>query len=176
VATIGKIIVSVEGESAAFSKSAKAVNGDLDKMDAQARKAGHGVNSLKAQLDKLKHASGRGSTLDELAKTLRGAGAVAGLTLIGEGLKNATGQAAELSAQFRKGEIDATGMGVKIAESIPVLGAFVSAGQNIREMFTHEKEEIDSINATAQLGNGIMEARVKLVQDVRKEVAELGRT
>jgi hypothetical protein len=175
MASLGKIVTTLEAQSDAFTKGTNQAESDLEKFRKKVQQTKTEVGGLRGVLDSLKSGAGRGSTLDELGKTLRGGYAVAGITLLGEGLKNATGKAAELTDQFRKGQIDGTGLAVGIGKSIPILGSFVEAGQNIREMFTHEKSQIDDINKTAELGNAIMETRVKLVHDATNAVREWGK-
>ena len=175
MATIATVSLALEAQHAAFARglgeATKAVNG----LNAAAAKGAGDVSRFRAALDGLRESAGRGSTLDQLAKTLRGAGAVAGISLIGTALANATSKAAELSEEFRKGQIGAAGVGVKLAESLPVIGGFVSAGQSIRELFTHEKEQIEDINRTARITNEIAEERVRLAKQVTEATRDLDR-
>jgi hypothetical protein len=175
MSSIGKIVFTLETQSEAFSKGTVKAGSDLDNFRKKCQATKEDVGGLRGALDKLKGGAGRGSTLDELGKTLKGAGAVAGITIIGEQLAKATGEAAKLSEQFRRGEIDGAGLAVGIGKSLPIIGGFVEAGQNIREMFTHEKAQIDDINETTKENTEIAEHRFKIIADTVNMVREYAR-
>ena len=170
-----KVTVTLEAQSAAFSKNTQAAGAAMRKAGADAKAGEKDVAGFRGALEKLREGAGRGSALDDFGKTLRGAGAVAGITLIGEAVAGVAAKAAELSAEFRKGQIDAAGVAVKIGESLPVIGGFVKAGQSIRELFTHEQEQVDNINASVKAGEAVASAAVEAHKRdlaVRREYTE----
>jgi hypothetical protein len=68
--------------------------------------------------------------------------------------------------KIRSGEQDWKGMAVAIGESIPVIGGFVKAGQNIREMFTHEKAELAAINELAEATTASKERELAMSREL----------
>jgi hypothetical protein len=108
-----------------------------------------------------------------LERLLRGGGALGLFTLVGDGLKDLTAKMVELNKEFEKGEVDAAGVAVEIGKSIPMLGGFVAAGQNIRELLTHEKQQIDDINQEIRAGNELMELRLRIQRDQLKAQEDL---
>jgi hypothetical protein len=176
----------LQAESTQFTSSIQQSRAELRKLRTDSDGAVKGIGSVQGALSSLKSGAGRGSELDELGKTLRGAGAVAGLTLMGEAVKGVAENAVKLKEEFQKGELSATGLGVKLAEGVPVIGNFVTAGQSIRELFTGEQAQIDHINESIKTGNEEMEARVaaqkvsiegarSLAEETRKVTNELMR-
>jgi hypothetical protein len=123
---------------------------------------------IKGMLEQLKGDYGRRSGIGELVETLKGAGALAGLTLIGQGLAEATAKAGEMVEKFREGKEDASGVAVAIGESIPILGGWVTAGQNIRELFTGEKEDIAKINEEIKLSDELFKGMNEQIEIQRK--------
>lgn len=160
MATVAKISLALEAEASKVTSAAAAAGKGIKGIGDAADKAKEQVGGFRATLDKLREGAGRGSTLDDLGKTLAGAGALAGITLLGEQVAGVTGKVRELSEAFSKGEISAAGMAAKIGESLPVIGGFVKAGQDIREMFTHEQAQIDHINASIKAEESAMAAVV----------------
>ncbi len=97
------------------------------------------------------------------------------LAVAGATLDNLTGKAAEFSDQMRRGELDSAGVAVKLGESIPILESFVSTGQNIREILTGEKVELERIKeftAEIEAGNERYFASSLRTLEVQKEQAE----
>ena len=156
---LAEAVVQIKGDKSNLTSAIEDVKQDVKKLDAP-------LDSLKAKLNSLKQQGGSRSSLGQLAKIAEGGGAVMAVSMIGAELDKATAKAVELSDQFRKGEVDAAGIAVGIGESLPVIGGFVSAGQNIRELFTHEKAEIKEINESIALGNQLMEMRVRVAEQV----------
>ena len=60
----------------------------------------------------------------------------------GKAIADGTEKLKEFTTLMREGKTDAAGMAIAIGESIPVLGSYVTAGQNIREIFTGERHEL----------------------------------
>lgn len=103
------------------------------------RKLKESVNESHGVLETLKRSFGRGSAFQETGELLKGAGVVAGLTIAGEVLKNATGKAVELKNALVEGKMSGGEMANEFAKSLPILGGIVEAGANIHELFTSEK-------------------------------------
>ena len=129
-----------------------------------ARQADSSANSIKESLDKLKASAGRRSGIGEFAEVLRGAGAVAGIAIVGEVLERATGKAAELTDEFRKGEISAKGLANGILESLPIIGSFVQAAGNIKELITGERAAHEKVNEEIRYGNQLYAMRTALAK------------
>jgi DNA repair exonuclease SbcCD ATPase subunit len=170
-AEVSQLTRSLQSLAKSGGPAAEYARKALQDMSGEATAATTRVGGLRGVLESLRSGAGRGSTLDQLARTMRGAGALAGISMLGTAIAHTAEEAAKLSEAFDKGQISAMGVGVKLGESLPVIGGFVTAGQSIREMFTHEQEQIDAINKSIELGNGIMEARVKLTRQVAEEAA-----
>ncbi len=97
---------------------------------AAAAKAGGGDE--KSALQNLKEQLGTRSSLGQLGRIAAGGGAIGGLTLITKALGESAEKAADLKRQFDAGKISAGGLAAGIAESLPVVGQFWAAGQQIR--------------------------------------------
>lgn len=166
-------VVTIKADKSGFASAMDGIKDDVKKAEAPTTQF---LSGFKKQLQDLKKEGGKSSGLGLGLQTLRGAGAVAGIALLGKALEGATAKAAELAEQFRHGETDASGLAVGIAESLPLIGHFVSAGQNIREMFTHERAELKAINDAIALGNALMAARVVNAEQARTAVQGLERT
>jgi len=148
-----------------FTSAVDSGTASMDKMQEKA-------STLRSTLESVKEEAGRGSTLDEFGKTLAGAGAVIGVSLIGEELNKAADKMRDITQQFRDGKTDAEGLAVGIGESLPVLGKFVEAGQAVREAFTNEKGQIADINAEAKTMDDYVDAVRKTIVDSTKETAK----
>src|SRR4051812_14912647 len=79
---------------------------------------------------------------DKLGSTL----AIGGVAVIGTQLDEASGKALIFANQLKNGETDARGIAHGIAESVPILGSFVSMWDNVREIITGEKRELEITN------------------------------
>jgi hypothetical protein len=126
-------------------------------------------SSLHASLEGLNESIGRKSTLGHLGHLLEGGGAVFGLNLIGREMAEVTSKALEFSKELQEGKIDAQGLAVELGKALPILGGFVSAGQNIREMFFHEREEIERINEAAKEGVEYADAMTEAIKRQTEE-------
>jgi hypothetical protein len=133
------------------------------------------VHGLEKQIDALKASAGRGSALDDIGKVFKGGGAVIGITQIGEELSKATAKMVELNGEFRKGQLDSSGIAVKIGESLPIIGSFVTAGQSIREMFTHQKEQADDVTAAVKRQGEVYAEQYKIKQEAAEKIYKLQR-
>lgn len=170
---IATIAMKLEADSAAFTAGAKQAAESLDGVEKHAQKAKEQMSGVESALKSLKETAGRGSELDELFKTLRGAGAIMGISLVGEELKKSTEQMLHLKEQFDAGKISGAGMANEIAKGIPVLGGFVSAFENLRELATGEKASIEAINESVKRGNELMENTVKIHEQEKKQLDEI---
>jgi hypothetical protein len=139
MAQIGSAVVSLEGQDVTLSKELKA--GDA-KIKAFADRNKHGLFGA------MKQGAGRGSELDETMRMLQGGGAVLGITAVASALEKTTAKMLEMQKQFQSGSVSVGEFVMEIGRSIPVIGGFVSAGANIREMITGEQEFINATLAS----------------------------
>jgi hypothetical protein len=100
------------------------------------------MGRIKQQLDSLKAVAGGRSTLKDIFEVGKGAGAVAGVALMGRFLNDATQKALELRDAMRSGKMHAGEAAMEIAKSIPVYGQFVQAGLGIHELITNEQADL----------------------------------
>lgn len=75
---------------------------------------------------------GRSSNFYQLVRFGSFAGPVGGLVVLGKALKDATAKLADLTAEFKRGDLTAGQYATSLAKAVPILGAFFEAGQNIR--------------------------------------------
>src|SRR5687768_13054199 len=129
MATQYEIIVAAKNQTAAGLKSVE-------------RDVGGTLKRLKGQF-------GEESALGNIGKLLTGAGAVAGITLIGRALSDASAKAVELKDAFNAGTIGAGELADQLARSVPILGQLYTAGRNLRELFTGEQALTNAILAEA---------------------------
>jgi hypothetical protein len=119
----------------------------------------------------LKKNLGEESTLGNVAKAIRGAGAIAGIGAIAFTLERATTRARELQSQFNEGKINAREMGVELAKSIPVLGSIVTAGENINDWFTGNKTYLETVQQQDALHASILE-KMRAMREHISAIAE----
>jgi hypothetical protein len=127
----------------------------------------------------LKGALGEESALGNFAKMARGAGAVAGISIVGQVLKDATGKMVELSDAFHRGEISYGQMFEQVAASVPVYGDIWQAGKNIQEMFTHEERDAREILKVEKMRNAVMDERkasLERIKQIQKSIDDTTRT
>lgn len=117
-------------------------------------------------LDSLKTKFGRGSVFQESFELLKGAGAVAGVALAANMLKNVAAEAEQVVTKFRMGETSARDVSFELAKSVPILGSLVSSGQSFVEILT-------GAGAKARLAAKEFEAFAKASDARRKRIAEL---
>ena len=145
-----KAMEQVKAESASMKQ----------KIEADGKGAGDSLSkSMKETMEKVEGEMGRRSGWGKLLRIGMEGGVVG---MAGMALKGMTDKMSELTAQFREGKIGGGEMVEKLAEGIPIIGDFVTAGRDIREMFTGEKAQIEQINEEIRTGNELMEARVAL--------------
>ena len=129
-------------------------------------------------LKQLKAGFGEESGLGLAMKTMAGAGAVAGISMIGNAVREATGKAVELRDAFNAGKISAAELPGEIAKSLPIVGGFASGMENVLELFTGAKAAAAALTAEAKAQDMVTEslgARMKAVNqlwsDTRRYVA-----
>jgi hypothetical protein len=128
------------------------------------------VQSFGAQLDKLKARFGEGSLLKRGLDISVGAGAAAGITMLGRALESATAKALDLKKQLQDGQVAAGDAVAEFVKGLPVLGSFAVATENIIDLFTGIKSEAAAaLKAAADAIAAIEEANRK-----RKAMEELG--
>jgi hypothetical protein len=103
-------------------------------QEVEAAKAAKNAAPGKSTLQSLKQGLGARSELGQLGKVAVGAGAVAGLTMVAHAIGEAATKAKELTAEFKAGKISAGEMGEKLAEGIPIVGSFISAGRQVKDL------------------------------------------
>lgn len=109
----------------------------------------------------LKKSAGRRSELGETVEMLRGAGALMGITMLGEGLAKATDRMKELRQEFQDGKISALEMQQGLLESLPLIGGFAKAGHNLHDMFSTESDYVNMLKTEAEVMDKIHEVRQK---------------
>ena len=99
----------------------------------------------------IKGALGEESTLGELTKLARGAGAIAGLAGGAMAIRNMAEVARDFSTEMRRGNVEIGATIEKLAAGIPVLGQLVLAGRAFREAITGEGFAIEEMNRRSGL-------------------------
>ncbi len=117
-------------------------------------------------LKDLKEGLGARSPLGQLGKTLKGGGAVLGLTLIAGELGKAAAQAKDLTEQWKAGKISGGEMVESLAKGIPVIGGFISAGRDIKDLLA----SFDGL-ANSGFGKLIGLDDLNYAQKINKELA-----
>ncbi len=120
------------------------------------------VKSIKGTL-------GAKSDLGQLAKALKGGGAVLGIRLIAGELKQAADQAKALKDQFDAGEISANQLGVGLAKTVPIIGDIISAGESLSNLWA----SFDGI-ANSKIGHWLQFDAVRDLQNIQKETKAQG--
>jgi hypothetical protein len=120
--------------------------------------AGGVVKSIKGQL-------GAKSDLGQLAKALKGGGAVLGIRLISAELKQAADQAKLLKDQFDAGAISGSQVAVGVAKTIPILGDIVNAGESLSQLWG----SFDGL-ANSGFGKFLQLDGVNALQKINKEL------
>lgn len=123
-------------------------------------------------LKNLKKVAGEESTLGGLGKLAVGAGAVAGFTVVGRALADASAKAIELKEAFKDGSISAGQFADELAKGIPIIGKFWEFGRNIRELITGEEAEQKKFNAAMDAGAAAMSKLETTTRSWRKELEE----
>lgn len=114
---------------------------------------------------------GQAEGIEELAKTLRGAGAVGGIALLTSALAQATAKAVELKDQFKAGKISIGEMLDELVATIPVIGQGWQLGRNFREILTGEVAEARKLTDAFESGVKAMDALVVKSAALREEIA-----
>lgn len=135
----------------------------------QAKYAKQAAEAKAKALEKETKKPGGPNVVTDLAKAmgvpegLMGAGlTVAAFDAIGHKLEEATRKAAEFSTKLREGQLDASGIAIEIGKAIPLIGSFVSSGQNIREIFTGERTELERQNQYIEAQNKLYDIQLKM--------------
>ena len=149
---------------------AAARTADREKINAAVDSVG-GENT--GALEKIKGAFGRGSGIDETFKMLKGGGALIGFSLVGESLANASAKMKELSKDWNN--LSNSDRLAKMLESLPFgIGAFATAGRNLREAFTGEEAQLEAITETTQLQDQLMTMRIQHIREQNKQLEDQG--
>jgi hypothetical protein len=164
-----------------------------DAISAELKKVGATADQTKRKLAEIEQAKGGGdkgggvikalkdrygeeSALGNVGKLAVGAGAVAAVSMIGQALANSTARAVELRNQFAAGTMSAEEMRVEIAKSLPIIGGFVAAGENMLELATGVKAELEQQKAVEQSIISVGEFRAAQLKAEKKLHREIGDT
>jgi hypothetical protein len=151
--------IVIHTDTSSVKPALNQVKGEFDHAAKEAESAGERIEK---SLKKMKQATGRRSAIGEISEVLQGAGAVAGIALVSEALEKATGKAAELVDEYRKGEMAGGDVAYSIARSLPIIGQMIKACENVHEIITGEHAAQEKINAEIEYGNELYATRTKL--------------
>lgn len=128
MATVGSILVKLGLQSASFTK---------------------GIDEATKKTDSLR-TSMRG--LKEAGEILRGAGAIAGVTMLGRALNDTTKKIEEMWAAFGRGALEGKEALADVLKSLPVVGQLGEGLARVWEMALGRAEEVERLQAaiTAQ--------------------------
>lgn len=130
---------------------------------------GGGKDDPKGLLGSLRAGFGRESTFGGFAKIAQGGGAILGLSIVGKELNEVTEKAVKLKEEFQTGQKSAGDIAEELAKSLPVFGGFISAGRNIRELFTGEQAAADRIKESSEAITSSTEFRLQKMKELRQE-------
>jgi hypothetical protein len=116
-------------------------------------------------LKQLRQTGGRRGVLGETAELFEGKGALAGLSLIGNEVREAANKMKELNHEFHEGKKTQAEMIEGMAEGAPIFGAWVTAGRTIREMLDGTAEETATIEEENKRINELISFRLKEVKE-----------
>jgi hypothetical protein len=127
--------VTVTADTAPVDKGLESIKGKMkqvgDEADHAEAKTKTFLQKLKSQLEEVKQSAGRRSGIGEIAETLRGAGAIAGVAAIADMFAKAADKAKDLAVEFHEGNLSGVEMAGGIAKSLPVLGSMIEGFQTI---------------------------------------------
>lgn len=172
-----KAHITVTADATSAEKAIDQVQKDFQeavpKVEASSSKIKDALKSIKAE-------GGRGSSIGQLGQLLRGAGAVAGITILTRELAAATGKAADLATQLRLGKISGGEFAEQMAASVPILGQAWQAGRNIREIITGENAELEKqialLDAIARANNAVADANEERLKGDKARTIDNQRT
>jgi hypothetical protein len=113
---------------------------------------------------------GLAGALSEHLGTGLGIGALA---VAGKAMLDLTEQAQHFKELMLSDQLNAAGMAVELGKAVPLLGSFVAAGQNIRELFTGERAELERQKEVLAQINALQDKRFALA--IRTKEEELSR-
>ncbi|HVZ27456.1 MAG TPA: hypothetical protein VG798_02275, partial [Rhizomicrobium sp.] len=144
--------------------------------EAMGEAAEEGGGKFHKMLEGLKAEYGKKSLLGESFELLAGGGAIAGLSIFSEQVKNIVGGVADLAAQYKEGEISGGEMVDGILKSIPVFGGLYEAASKVVDVIDGQAEaERDLAKETAKENVELAEwqKRLEHIQQEKEVVAEL---
>src|SRR5687768_474569 len=106
-------------------------------------------------LESLKGSFGKRSDLDEVVDVLKGGGALAAISEIGQILGKMADKTQKWRAELAEGKIDAAGVVEELAKSIPVYGHVIDAGRKWRAILDGSAEEPSQINEEIKLSEAL---------------------
>jgi hypothetical protein len=153
-----------------MSNVSNTVNYDLTAQDAGASSAfaklGKQMEMAAAKAQILKDNAGfAGKELDKFAK-------IGGIALLGRGLADATEKAAKLVDEFRAGQVSIQEMGLELLKTVPIVGEFAKAGENIRNIFDPNMRAAKADEARAKEDTKNIEHLGKVQAGIEKSLRE----
>jgi len=162
MATVGSLNIDITAATAEFKR-------DLDRASGMLGKFGKDSEGV---LKRLKQGLGGRSDFKEIFELMRGTGAVVGLKLAADTLKDMTGKMVELRDLFNDSSKSAGQMAEELIAVVPILGDIRQAGLNIRELFTGEQAAIKAITDSANRVNSALDAQKNFMQFVKEMTGE----
>lgn len=174
MAVTKQIIVSIEAKNTLSPEAIKAARDVIGVKNAvdQLRRGGEGSDIF----GKIREGLGRRSALGETTDLINGGGSrlVGGLTGGADAIKNLAEQAGKLQQEFAAGKVSAGEMTEKLVEGLPIIGSFWQAGQAVRELFTHEAEDLAKANAEAKTLDDVLKSQHETMKVLAEEAKKYG--
>lgn len=174
--TISKLAVMLTGGlDPTFAATMKKGDEQLSALKRSAKQAGDamgsdkGAGSFKDSLKSLNDQLGRGSSLGQLGKLLRGSGALFAVSLISKEIAGAAAEASKLVTQFRQGKLTGAEMADQVARQIPILGNIYAAGRSIREIWDGQATTIEKMKIDQEIFNAALEAGKEIMKTMRED-------
>jgi hypothetical protein len=151
MSVIASLIVRLLGDTSSFDNSMK---------------------KSKGLLDGLKGGLGGRSNFKEFSELLKGGGALVGLTMMGRALQGIAKEIRAIDEEFGDVKETTSEWLVRVGKAIPVYGEFVAAGQELREVFTGERKELEKwltqVKKDDARARDLFERRNKAAQDLKR--------
>jgi hypothetical protein len=138
-----------------------------ERIDSELGRTGRKVEGF---FDGLKAKFGRRSILGETGELLAGGGVVAGFSMLGNVLSDATAKAVELKDALKDSDKNAADIIDEFAKGLPIIGGFYRTGSNIRELFTGEKAAVREANEEIKRQDAYFESMRRGADSFRKAV------
>jgi hypothetical protein len=113
--------------------------------------------TLGSAIKKIKSKFGEESVLGNLAKTLVGAGAVAGIGLAANKFAQMGAAVESAATRFRAGQISYSQYVSELVKSVPIIGDVISGIESIGEAITGAKAKADAVRAAQAGARGVID-------------------